>query len=155
MTALPFAVRLGNDLVHVEDVARSIGAFGQRYLRRVYAPAELGTCWSAADGWSVDRLAARFAAKEAVIKALRPTGGVDHRSIEVRQAADGAPHVHLTGAIAARAAELGLADSSLSLSHDGAYATAVFLAVTAPDAPCSQHGHIQTLHPVEHQRNDQ
>jgi holo-[acyl-carrier protein] synthase len=125
-------LRVGTDLVHVPDVEQSISRFGDRYLQRVYTPDELATCRSG-DGWSVPRLAARFAAKEAAIKVLRPTGGVSYRSVELRLDDDGAPTLAFTGAADARARELGLRDLSVSVSHDGAYAIAVLAATL--DAP--------------------
>ena len=81
--AITGALRVGTDLVHVPDVAASIDRFGARYLHRVYTDAELDTCRSGAGGWSPERLAARFAAKEAVLKVLRPADGVSVRDIEV------------------------------------------------------------------------
>src|SRR5687768_5865211 len=93
-TAFPGpAVRhaVGIDLVHVTEVARSVATFGTRYLHRLYTPDELAYCL---DGGSpavvAERLAARFAAKEATFKALRwgnrPT---DWRAVEVRRSIQG------------------------------------------------------------------
>ena len=135
-TNLAGQLRVGTDLVHVPEVTASIDRFGHRYLARVYTDAELATCRTASEGWASERLAARFAAREAVIKVLRPQEGTSYRDIEVGHDRSGAPEVHLTGAALRRAAELGLTDGSVSLSHDGSYAMAVYAAVlTLPTTP--------------------
>ena len=121
-------VRVGTDLAHADDVATSIGTFGERYLARVYTGGELAQC-SDANGPNAERLAARFAAKESVVKALRPTEGVAFGDIEVHADAWGAPSIRLHGAMAVHANSIGLADSSLSLTHHDGLACAVFVAV--------------------------
>lgn len=73
-------------------------------------------------------LAARFAAKEAIAKALGAPAGLAFTDAEVRRAPDGAPSIHVQGSVAARAAELGVASFHVSLSHDGGIATAVVIA---------------------------
>jgi holo-[acyl-carrier protein] synthase len=128
-------VRVGIDLVHVPDVSASIKEFGDRYLRRVYSLGELAAC-TADDGTvSVERLAARFAAKEAVIKALRPAYGVDYRSIEVVLDPDGGPAIILH-----RNARLlessGIVSASVSLTHEGSYASAIYVALTEDSSNC-------------------
>ena len=60
-------LRVGTDLVRVADVGHSIEQFGDRYLARIYTPDELSTC-RADGGWTVERLASRFAAKEAATR---------------------------------------------------------------------------------------
>jgi len=66
------AARVGIDLVSVDTVRESIREHGDRYLERIYTEAELRDCLGA-EGTVPERLAARFAAKEATIKVLRPT----------------------------------------------------------------------------------
>lgn len=127
-------IRVGTDLVSVDDVARSIGDFGSRYLDRVFTADELAAC-TGPSGPSAARLAARFAAKESVVKVLRPTGGVRFHDAEVRLDAGGRPEIALHGELARHADRIGLVDSSLSLSHDGGLATAVLVAVLAPPVP--------------------
>src|SRR5271156_6975102 len=61
-------VRVGCDVVAIEDVQDSLAAFGDRYLRKVFTASEINDCRGSN---RVHRLAARFAAKEAVIKADR------------------------------------------------------------------------------------
>lgn len=121
-------VLVGTDLVLVDDIAASVAGFGQRYLHHVYAPTELAICATAGNP-NAHRLAARFAAKEAVIKALRPTDGFRYSDIEIVSATDGSPTVALHGAIGEHAARLGIATSSISLTHDGDYAAATYVAI--------------------------
>ena len=120
-------LRLGTDLVHVPDVQSSVDRFGQRYLQRLYTERELATC-AMNNGWSAPRLAARFAAKEAAMKVLRPVDGMSYRDIEVVTDATGAPDIAFTGSARLRADAVGLCGHTLSLSHDGAFAMAVFAA---------------------------
>src|SRR5258706_12086466 len=69
-SGLAAPLRVGTDIVAVAEVARSIELFGDRYLRRVYTDAELEYCLSRGPNAPL-HLAARFAAKEAALKALR------------------------------------------------------------------------------------
>jgi holo-[acyl-carrier protein] synthase len=120
-------LHVGADVVCVALVAESIRRFGDRYLERVFSPAELADCTSSLD--PAPRLAARFAAKEATLKALRAAEvGIDWRSIEVRRQRDGAPRLRLSGRAQSVARRLHLSRFSVSLSHDGDYAFAVVIA---------------------------
>jgi holo-[acyl-carrier protein] synthase len=73
-------------------------------------------------------LAARFAAKEALAKALGAPGGLRWTDAEVRRAEDGRPSLHVTGTILEAAGRLGVTTWHLSLSHDGGVAVAVVIA---------------------------
>jgi holo-[acyl-carrier protein] synthase len=73
-------------------------------------------------------LAARFAAKEAVGKALGNPGDLSWQDAEVRSEANGRPYLVVTGGVAARAAALGVAHWHLSLSHDAGIASAMVVA---------------------------
>jgi holo-[acyl-carrier protein] synthase len=66
-------LRVGTDLVNVDEVAASIERFGDRYLSRIFTSQETAAC-SGPNGPSAERLAARFAAKESVVKVLQPAG---------------------------------------------------------------------------------
>ncbi len=121
-------LRVGTDLVEVAAVVESIEQFGVRYLERVFTDGELATCRDGS-GWSAARLAARFAAKEATVKVLRPVEGMSYDRIEVVLDDDGAPDLRFHGSALRRADEIGFRDSSLSLSHDGGYALAILAAV--------------------------
>ncbi|MBK5248678.1 MAG: holo-ACP synthase [Actinomycetales bacterium] len=73
-------------------------------------------------------LAARFAAKEAIAKALGAPGGMSWQDATVHRVAGGAPVVELRGTVAARAAELGVTTWHLSISHDAGIASAMAVA---------------------------
>ena len=115
----------GVDLIEIERVQTVLARHGQRYLERVLTPAEREIF-----GKRVESLAARFAAKEAVSKALGcGIGEVSFQDIEVLQDDLGAPVLQLHGAAAARAEMLGLANWSVSLSHSQSHAIAMVVAI--------------------------
>ena len=124
--------RTGCDLQRVDAVDEAIRDFGARYLDRVYTLAEQA---SYAAGGAAS-LAARFAAKEAVLKLIGTADGVDLRTVEIRTAAGGRPEVHLTGRAAELAAAAGLdtAGIDVSLSHTGDLAMAVAVGLQHPPA---------------------
>jgi holo-[acyl-carrier protein] synthase len=118
---------VGIDLVRVSRIAESLEQFGERFLRRVYTDAEIAYAAASPDH-TAERLAARFAAKEATLKALDLTDhGVGWTQIEVAREPSGRCHLVLHGA--AREAA-GAAELAVSLSHEGDYATAVVFATT-------------------------
>lgn len=122
-------VRVGCDVVEVDDVQDSLAAFGDRYLRKVFTAGEISDC---AGRNQVHRLAARFAAKEAVIKAFaEPDMSFPWREMEVTR--DGPlPLLRLSGTLAERARHQGWLSSSLSLSHADCHAMAVVVVVCSP-----------------------
>ena len=126
-----FRIRVGCDVVPFEDVQDSLAAFGDRYLRKVFTASEINDCKGAN---RVHRLAARFAAKEAVIKAFSEPGmPFPWREIEVTR--DGPlPLLRLCGALAQRARHQGWLSSSLSLSHADCHAMAVVVVVCGGNA---------------------
>ncbi len=116
---------VGIDATEVSRIEESLARFGERFLRRVYTPRE-----AARYRQRVRELAARFAAKEAVSKALG-TGmrhGVCWRLIEVMPDPYGKPLVYLYGAAAERAQELGLTHFAISLTHTDDLALAFVVA---------------------------
>lgn len=114
----------GVDIVAVERVARAVDRYGERFLRRVFTPAEIAYCTSA-EAHRAARLAARFAAKEAVLKALGiGLRGVRWTDAEVCRDELGRPSVRLTGRLAEIAAARGATRIHLSLSHTQEYAVA-------------------------------
>lgn len=118
-------LRVGIDLVRVSRIAESLELFGERFLRRVFTDAEVAYA-TAAPALTAERLAARFAAKEAAMKALG-LSGVGFRDIEVRSGEAG-PELCLHGPAArARGAEL-----AVSLSHEGDFATAIVVTTGNP-----------------------
>jgi len=121
-------IRVGVDLCSVADVADSVTTFGERYLTRVYTDDELEYC-GRDPGRSAERLAARFAAKEATMKVLRVRDArPDWRSIEVRRDPDGWCDLVLTGSAARLAHEAAITSLSVSLTHEAGLANAVVVA---------------------------
>lgn len=117
--------RLGFDLARVSGIAESIRHFGRRFTDRLFTARELEYALSGT-GQCAERLAARFAAKEAVIKALGlAEAGVGWRDIEVAKQPDGSCTVVLHGTARRAADRLGVREILLSLSHDGDCAGAV------------------------------
>ena len=123
----PMAV--GVDLIEVTRVERVLARYGERFLQRVFTPAEVRYTRG-----RVPELAVRFAAKEAVAKALGvgvrmlAADGVDWREVEVLGDHRGRPEVTLHGRAAERAAELGLSQWAVSLSHTREHAVAFVVA---------------------------
>lgn len=120
----------GVDLVEIDRVAAVIGRWGDRFLTRVFTDAERAYCRG-----RVPELAVRFAAKEAVSKALG-TGivGMAWRDIEVVPDPRGKPLVVLHNRAKARATELGLTSFEVSLSHSRDMAIAMVVAQGADRA---------------------
>ncbi len=117
--------RLGFDLACVSGIAESIRLFGRRFTDRLFTSREINYALSGT-GQCAERLAARFAAKEAVMKALGLSeAGVGWREIEVVKRGDGGCAVALHGEAKRVAQAMGVRDILLSLSHDGDCAGAV------------------------------
>lgn len=123
---------LGLDLVDVARVARILegpAARAERFLVRVFTPGERSYCDGVVD--RATRYAARFAAKEATLKALGVPAGLRLLDIEVVRGA-GAPTLRLAGTAAEAARVLGAARLHLSITHDGGTAAAVVVAEDEP-----------------------
>lgn len=115
----------GIDLVEIERFQQAVNRHGQRLLERIFTEAELAEA-----GANIASLAARFAAKEAVAKALGTgIGTVGWREIEVQRGEARQPTLRLCGCAAQIAAQQGLQFWSISLSHTQKTAAAVALAV--------------------------
>jgi holo-[acyl-carrier protein] synthase len=113
-------ISVGVDVIEISRVAATLARFGDRFLSRIYTESEIAYCRGRAP-----QLAARFAAKEAVMKALGTgTRGVGWREVEVTRARSGAPSIALHGRAAARARTLGIDRLAVSLSHSREYAVA-------------------------------
>ena len=107
----------GIDLAEIARIRHSIDRYGGRFLSRIYTPAEQAYCLRKRN--AAESFAARFAAKEAAAKALG-TGishGISWLEIEVVRLPSGKPSLQLTGRALNRARALGVARSSLSLTH--------------------------------------
>jgi holo-[acyl-carrier protein] synthase len=123
---------------------------GMTFLERWFTPREIDYCFSKAV--PSRHFAARFAAKEAVVKALPVAwdGPLPWRYIEITNDPRGAPSVNLTGAFLDAATKAGVCEIRVSLSHGDEYATAIALALAAvtsdraatqtrgPDMGCAQ-----------------
>ena len=119
-------IAVGVDIVDVERI-RTAMTRTPALLERVYTPGELAYCRAAAD--PSERLAARWAAKEATVKCLGGgVPGLDLRAIEIVRGADGAPSLVVVGEAATRAAERGIGSWLVSLSHTSTLAQAVVIA---------------------------
>jgi holo-[acyl-carrier protein] synthase len=120
-------VAVGIDLVNMSDVRRAVDDLGEAYLQRVYTSQELADCHRRAD--PLRHLAARFAAKEAVIKTLRVAGAQPPwTSIEVWHDTQGRCELRLNGAAAGLANQRSIGKLALSLAYDGDLAVAVVVA---------------------------
>ena len=117
-------VGTGIDIVEVPRIGQSIERFGERFLKRIFTPAEIRYCQAKAN--YVERFAARFAAKEAGMKAIGTgmRGGVSWRDFEVGREPGGRPTMLLHGKAAQVAAGLGTRRAHLSVSHTEEHAVA-------------------------------
>jgi holo-[acyl-carrier protein] synthase len=119
-------VRVGCDVVALSEVGHSLSHFGQRYLDKMFTASEQAHCIGVNQ---IARLAARFAAKEAVVKAFGEPGA-PYPAQEIEVVSIGSvPSLQLTGTIAQRAAAQGWIDISVSLSHTDCHAAAVVVVV--------------------------
>ena len=118
---------VGIDIIEIDRIRQVVELWGQRFLRRVYTDGEIQYCRGRAP-----QLAARFAAKEAVMKVLG-TGryGVGWRDIEVVRRRGGPPSFRLQGRALGVAQRLSVNGIALSLSHSREYAVASVLLETA------------------------
>ena len=116
---------LGIDLVELARFERALSRHGHRIEERLFTPTERADCDARPD--RSQALAARFAAKEAALKALG-TGwskGISFRQIEVLRESSGAPRLRLHDRAALRADELGVRHVHVSLTHQPGVAAAV------------------------------
>ncbi len=117
-------VGTGIDIAEVPRIRKAIERFGDRFLQRIYTPGEIRYCEPKAN--RVERYAARYAAKEAAMKALG-TGwnhGVRWRDCEVTRQPGSRPTLVFHGTAAAVAARLGVKHCALSLTHTSEQAMA-------------------------------
>ena len=110
----------GVDIIEIDRIAVVLERYGERFLHRIYTPDELEYCRG-----RPSKLASRFAAKEATMKALG-TGvrGVGWKDIEVVRAPSGAPSILLHGRARSRADRLGVVEISVSMSDSREQAVA-------------------------------
>ncbi|MCY2995860.1 MAG: holo-ACP synthase [Planctomycetota bacterium] len=122
-------IGIGTDIVETLRIAQMIERHGELFLLRVFTPYEVEYC--SARKAATQHYAGRWAAKEAVLKALG-TGwsrGITWRDVEVRNEIGGKPHIVLDGGALDVSRRLGIEQMLISISHCRAYATAYALAV--------------------------
>jgi holo-[acyl-carrier protein] synthase len=123
------ALSVGVDIVELDRVQQAVDRYGERFLVRIYTHGELAVCRD-----RTPELAARFAAKEAVSKALGvglrhlSIHGIGWHDVEVLPDAFGKPLLRLSGHARDLAAEQGLREWAISLSHSRDYAVAFVVA---------------------------
>jgi holo-[acyl-carrier protein] synthase len=117
--------QIGIDIIEISRIKEVVSRWGGRFLRRVYTAAELELCRNRAES-----LAARFAGKEAAIKALSIQGSViGWREVEILSETSGRPIIHLHSQAKEQAKKLGFVRLEISLSHSKEYAVAVVLGI--------------------------
>jgi holo-[acyl-carrier protein] synthase len=115
---------IGVDLVDIERIVGVLDRFPERFVRRVLTDAEAAYCRG-----RIERIAGRWAAKEAISKVLGlGVRGVGWREIEILPNRAGAPQVHLHARARARAEWMGLEEVSVSITHERKQAVAVAIA---------------------------
>lgn len=123
-----FSIRVGCDLVAVEDVERALERYGDRYLERVFGMRPV----TGEASPPARTLAGRFAVKEAVAKAIgvgdRPFPWTD---VQIVSDTHGRPRVVLEGVVAGYAREVGLVDWDVSVTHEGNFAMAVLTGIAS------------------------
>lgn len=115
----------GIDIVQLPSFARAVKVGGSRFIRRIFTEREARFCRG-----RIERLAARFAAKEAIAKALG-TGirGISWQEMEIISARNGQPAVMLRGRALERARKLRVVEWTMSLAHGDTLAIAIAIAV--------------------------
>jgi holo-[acyl-carrier protein] synthase len=121
-------IKVGTDICSVQRIADSYARFGKRFVQRILTDSEERYVFGRGRNMA-QRFAARFAAKEAIAKALG-TGwnGIGWKEVEVTRKPSGEPGIVLHGRAALRASTLGLTNFEVSLSHEREYATAIVVA---------------------------
>ena len=120
---------IGTDIIECLRIAQMIQRHGEQFIERVYTPHEIQYCQARKQ--ATQHFAGRWAAKEAVLKALG-TGwvrGISWRDVEVRTETSGKPTIVLRGGAREAADALGIAEVLISISHCRTFATAYATAV--------------------------
>ena len=116
-------VGLGLDVIPISRIATMLARYGARLEERLFTDDERAYCRGR--GMPEQHFAVRFAAKEALLKALSAPSGLRWREIEVLPGSGGAPELRLSGAAAEAAASRGVVRRHVSLTHAGDVAAAV------------------------------
>jgi holo-[acyl-carrier protein] synthase len=120
---------IGVDIIEIDRIRQAVARWGDRFLKRVYTGDELKRY-----GNKPASLASRFAAKEAVVKALQQTDGISWQHIEIISAASGKPLLKLYGQAKERADNLSLISLDISLAHSRDYAIAFVIGSSEPES---------------------
>src|SRR6516165_2175118 len=126
---------IGTDIVECPRIGKMIEQYGELFLRRVYTEREIRYCQ--ARKHAIEHFAGRWAAKEAILKAMG-TGrshGISWTNVEIRNGQDGRPQVLVCGAARETAIARGIGNILISISHCRTYATAYALALGRPACP--------------------
>ncbi|NLN64876.1 MAG: holo-ACP synthase [Clostridiaceae bacterium] len=129
------SIHCGIDMVEIQRIKDSIQRYGDNFVRRIFTDEEIKYCESRKNG-RYESYAARFAAKEAVSKALG-TGfsqGVTLQGIEMVNDTGGKPRVILNGTTLKRYIAMGGVSMDISLTHSRNYATAFAVLLTREDS---------------------
>jgi holo-[acyl-carrier protein] synthase len=126
-------VGIGTDIIEVLRIAQMIEKHGEYFVERVYTPHEIEYC--ATRRAANQHYAGRWAAKEAVLKALGTgwSGGIQWTDIEVRNESGGRPTIRLGGAARDLCQKRNIANMLISISHCRSHATAYALALGADE----------------------
>ena len=121
---------LGIDLTDLERIAASYERFGEKFALKICTPSEWKYCSKHAD--PIPSLAARFAAKEALSKALGTGIGADCELLDIEVSSDerGAPKLSLSGAAKITAENMGIRDWKISLTHSKLSAAATVIGLS-------------------------
>jgi holo-[acyl-carrier protein] synthase len=114
---------IGIDIIEIDRIKEAISRWGKRFLNRIYTEAELNLCQG-----KTESLAARFAGKEAIMKAITaPLTAATWKEIEILSGSEGEPVVLLHGHSLIAARKLGLSGFEISLSHSRENAIALVI----------------------------
>lgn len=128
MMKLDMVIGVGIDLVEVKRIEEAVTRHGERFLRRVYTPAELAECWYGPLRYQ--RIASRFAAKEAVAKSIGAGAVGRWLDVETLRRAGGKPCVILRGRLLEAARAKGVKRIEVALSHTREFGLAQALALS-------------------------
>lgn len=138
---------IGTDIVECPRIGKMIEQHGELFLRRVYTDREISYCQSRKH--AIEHFAGRWAAKEAILKALgtKWSRGIAWTDMEIRNNVAGQPRVLVCGGAKEAAVLRGIGDIFVSISHCRTYATAYALAVGPPAAPTKTNGTSEPAEP--------
>lgn len=113
---------IGIDIVKIDRLREVAGRWGNRFLKRVFTEVEIAYCFERKDPYL--SLAVRFAAKEALIKAIGPDAPVSFSDVEIENDSSGRPFIRLKGRLREFFEDRGLKGVHLSLSHEKEFGVA-------------------------------